>query len=653
MFDYTSITAETISVGVDSAIEKAEKLVEALTDLSREPTFANTLLPLDDIGDLLGKANAEFAFMGYVHPSEEIRIAGIAAREKLEAFGIELIFRDDLFSAVSRYADTAEAAGLTGEHARFLEFTLRDLRRAGHDLDPKARADLKAKSQRLAELGIRFQHNIDTAEQALLVEPDDLEGLPDSYVESLETDEKTGKLKVTMAYPHIIPFLDNARRRDLREQAAFLFNTRAVAENRPILEEAIRLRQESAELFGLSSWAHFVLEERMARDPARVADFYADLIPPLSKAAASDLAVMTELLCTETGEATLQPWDWRYYDTQQRKTDYGIDQYEVAEYLPLDKVLAGMFELCEEVFGIEFEEVPDARAWDSEVSLYAIRDSATGSILSHFYLDLFPRKGTFGHAAEFPMIPSRAQDDGSYQDPVCAMVANFTKPTADSPSLLQHSELETLFHEFGHVLHQNLGRTELARFSGTNVERDFVEAPSQIMEHWVWRSDILKRFARHYQTDAPIPDELVAQLVAARNLNMAVSQLRQIQLGVLDAEIHGPGANKDLDEILRRASALALLPFHEGTFFPASFGHLMSGYDASYYGYMWSEVFGDDMFSRFEAEGVTNPRVGRDYRREILERGGTIDADEMLLNFLGRQPDNAAFLRKLGIAGTD
>ena len=231
------------------------------------------------------------------------------------------------------------------------------------------------------------------------------------------------------------------------------------------------------------------------------------------------------------------------------------------------------------------------------------------------------------------------------------MVANFTKPTKETPSLLQHGEVVTLFHEFGHVLHQNLGRTELATFSGTETERDFVEAPSQIMEHWTWRADVLKRFARHHLTGEPIPTELVDQLVAARNLNKAVFQLRQMQYGWWDQEIHA-GPDRDLDAIYTAGSEITMLPPHEGTFALASFGHIMGGYDASYYGYMWAEVFGDDMFSRFEAEGVTNPEVGLDYRNKVLSRGGSWDANEMLVDFLGREPNNEAFLRKLGISGT-
>ena len=648
-FGYSSVTADKVAQGIDDAIEEAQGILEDMVAPREDRTFENTMLPLDRIADVLSKANARYAFMGYVHPEKEIRSAAKTAEEKLESFGVEMVFRDDLNAAVQEYAVTDEAMELGAESARFVEFTLRDLRHAGHELSPEARARVKERTQRLVELGVRFQENIDEWEDHILVTTDDLEGLPPSFAESLETDEDTGKLKVTLAYPHLIPFVENAKRRDLREQLSFKFNTQAVEANREILEEARRLRHEIAEEFGVPSWAHHRLEERMAKDPERVASFYEGLISPLTKQGEADLSVMGELLAEDAGEDQVQSWDWRFYDTQQRRTDYGVDPFEVANYFPLDGVLDGMFDLVQETFGLEFQEVADPDVWHPDVRLFAIHDAGSKELLAHFYLDLFPREGKYGHAAEFPLVMSRRMEDGSYQNPVCAMVANFTKPTASAPSLLQHGEVETLFHEFGHVLHQNLGRTELARFAGTSVERDFVEAPSQIMQHWVWRADVLRRFARHHETGEPIPDQLVEQLVAARQLNVAIHQLRQLQYGWWDQTMHGTDVALDFDHILREGARLGLMPFHEGTFALASFGHLMGGYDAAYYGYMWSEVFGDDMFSRFEEEGVTNPAVGMAYRREVLERGGSVDADDMLTAFLGRDPDNTAFLRKLGI----
>ncbi len=647
---YSELTPEQIEKGTDQAIGRARAVLDELATPKEPRTFENTLRPLDRINDILGHAFGDYGFMGYVHTDKAVRSAAKDAEEKTTKFGVELIFRDDLNAAVQEFAATEEAASLEGERARFLEFVLRDLRRAGHELDPETRASVKVKTERLVELGVRFQQNIDEWEAWILCDRDGLDGLPDSYIDSLDVDEDTGLYKVTIDYPDMIPFLENATRRDLREQLRFKFNTVAVDDNKKILTEAVQLRQEIADAFGMPTWAHYVLEERMAKDPDRVSAFYDELLDPLTTRGKEEVAAIGELLRADTDDDVVRVWDWSYYDTQQRKTDYGVDNFEVAQYFPLPAVLEGMFQLTSEVFGLEYVEIEDFDTWHEDVQLFAMTDKETGEELGRFYLDLFPREGKFGHAAEFPLIPSRRLEDGSYQNPVCAMVANFTKPTKETPSLLQHGEVETLFHEFGHVLHQNLGRTELARFSGTNVERDFVEAPSQIMEHWIWRADILRRFARHHQTGEPIPEELVNQLVAARNLNKGLFQLRQMQYGWWDQEIHR-GSERDLDAIYVEGSRISLLPHHEGTFPLASFGHLF-GYDAGYYGYMWSEVFGDDMFSRFEEEGVTSPEVGLAYRRTILERGGTVDPDEMLAEFLGREPNNQAFLAKLGISGT-
>ncbi len=651
MSHYRSLSPAQIEEGVGRAIAESEAVVAKLVTAVAQRTYENTLHPFEKITDILAGNHTDYTFMGYVHTDKDVRAAAKSAEEKRNKWVSDVYFRDDVYEAVKEYSSTEEAQSLLGEKARLLEFVLRDLRLAGHELDPEAREAVKEKTQRLIELEVRFQHNIDEWEDWILCDRDDLDGLPDAFIDGLETDEETGKYKVTIAYPHLIPFNENAKRRDLREALRFKFNTVAVEENRKILEEGLRLRQEIAEAFGERTWAHHRLQERMAKKPERVKAFYGELLEPLQARGREEIAAIAELLEDDTGDTRVQLWDWSYYETQQRKTDYGVDNFEVAKYFPLPAVLEGMLELTSEMFGIRFREI-EGDTWHDDVQLFAIDEAATGEEIARFYLDLFPREGKYGHAAEFPLIPSRVRGDGSYQNPLCAMVANFTKPTEEAPSLLQHGEVETFWHEFGHVLHQNLGRTQLARFSGTNTERDFVEAPSQIMQHWIWRSDVLKRFARHYETGEPIPDELVDQLVAARNLNKGLFQLRQLQYGWWDQEIHA-GPNRDLDSIDREGSSISLLPPHEGTFPLASFGHLMGGYDASYYGYMWSEVFGDDMFSKFEDEGVMNPEVGMAYRREVIGKGGSLDGDEMLRNFLGREPNNEAFLRKLGISGTE
>ncbi|GIU92818.1 MAG: oligopeptidase A [Acidimicrobiia bacterium] len=651
LFDYTTVTPDSIAVDVEETITRAEALVAQVVDPDNPLTVESVLRPLDDVADLMARAFGRTGFMGYVHPDPDTRAAGKEAEAKLETWQVELTFREDLYRAVKAFAETPRAAELDGEWRRFLDFLLRDFRKAGHELPAASRERLRELANRLVQLGVEFERNIAEHRDHLEVTIDDLDGLPEGYVDTLEPGDRPGTFRVTMAYPHVVPFLENARRRDLREALSRKFNSRAVAENRPILEEAVAIRREIAEIFGQPSWAHHQLDERMAKTPEAVEDFYRRLRPPLTEAARREIAKMAALLEADTGDSELQVYDWRYYDTQIRKSEFGVDPAQVAAYFPLEAVIDGMLEITGEVFGLDYQQV-DAPVWHPDVTTYRVYDRDTGEEIAHFHMDLFPREGKFSHAAAFPLVPGRRLADGSYQRPMAAIVANFTKPTAKRPSLLQHSEVETLFHEFGHILHQVLTRAELVRFSGTNTERDFVEAPSQIMEHWVWKADVLRRFARHHQTGEPIPEELVDQLVAARRLNIAVATLRQMVFGTLDLRLHDATPDKDLDRILVEATEVGLLPLQEGTFFPASFGHLLGGYDAGYYGYLWSEVYGDDMFSRFEEEGYLDPRVGREYREKILERGGTRDGIELLRDFLGREPNHRAFLANLGI-GTD
>ena len=647
-FEFANTPEEVDSI-TEKAIERADAIVEAVI-ASSPRTTATTLLPLDEIGTVLGDSFGRGAFMAFVHPDSEVRQASRQAEERLQKWVVDLVFRDDLYEAVKEYSETEEAKALTGERARLLEFTMRDLRKAGHELDQAAREEAKRIAGRLVELSVGFEKNVADWDDYLTVSADDLDGLPDDYIARLQPGEHEGTYKVTMAYPEVTPFLQNARRRDLRQQLAYKFNTRAVEANTPLLEEAVELRRRTAALFGLPSWAHYAMDEQMAKEPARVSAFYDKLTPPLTEKGRRELDVMAKLLEQDTGDSTVQPWDWRYYDTQIRRRDFGVDPNEVAAYFPLEQVLDGMLETHR---GSVRCGVPLARG---SAGVGPRRDGASHRRPRHRRRDRNSLHGPVssrGHLQPRRRLPiwwgGGVEPDGSYRQPVSAIVANLTKPTSERPSLLQHLEVVTLFHEFGHILHQTLTRAEMVRFSGSSTEGDFVEAPSQIMEHWCWRPEVLQRFARHHETGEPIPADLVDRLVAARNLDVGLLMLRQISLGVFDLGIHGPWEELDLDAITRQANAVTLLPFHEGTFSPASFGHMMAGYDAGYYGYLWSEVYGDDMFSRFDQEGVTSNQVGMAYRRAVLEPGGSRDGADMLRDFLGREPDNRAFLKKLGI----
>ncbi len=650
IFDYTVIDVALVEEITSGAIAEAEDMLSEVLDADLPRTYCNTLAPLEEAGEVVGRAFGTAGFMGYVHTDQEVRDAGRACGERLSKWHTELAFNPRLYHSVEAFSATEEAGSLSGERARLLEFVRRDLKRAGHHLPAESQARVKELTGRLIELGVAFGQNIAEYDDALEVTREDLDGLPESYTASLPPAEKEGWLRVTMAYPHVIPFMENAHRRDLRRRLTKKFNSRAVETNRPLLEEAVAIRMEIASLFGVRSWAHHRLSDRMAKTPEAVENFYELLLEPLQATGRRELARITGMLEADGEEGPTQVWDWRYYDNQIRRIEYGVDQMEVAGYFPLDRVVEGMLDLTGEVFGLEYRVV-EAPVWHEDVITYAVVGRASGERIAHFHMDLFPREGKFSHAAAFTLLGGRRLQDGSYQQPRSAIVANFTPPSEGKPALLQHSEVLTLFHEFGHILHQVLTRTELGRFSGTSTEGDFVEAPSQIMENWTWRPEVLARFAFHYETAEPLPAELLEKLTGAKLLNIAISKLRQASFGLLDMALHGSDSRKDLDEILARTTEVSLFGLQEETFFPASFGHLLAGYDAGYYGYLWSEVYGDDMWRRFEDEGVTNPTVGMEYRREVLETGGSRDALDTLRAFLGREPDNGTFLRKLGISG--
>jgi thimet oligopeptidase len=649
LYDYSTVTAQTVAAEVEAGLAEAEALLSELARDNRQPSYDNTLRPLDEAIGRVWLAYGRSAFMARVHADARVRDAGQAAEERLTKWQVDLAFRPELARAVRKLGSTAEGTALAGERRRLLEHWLRDFRRAGHDLEEHERAEVQRLRERLVELEVLFQRNVDEFEDGLELTRDELAGLDDDYIARLRPGRREGTYRVSLDYPELFPFLDQAERRDLRQQLEFKALNRAADINRPVLEEVLALRRRVAELLGYESWAHFSLEVKMAATPANVDAFYDSLLGPLRARASEEIERMAGMLAAETGETILRSWDRRYYDEQIRRRELGIDAAEVAAHFPLERVVTGMFELCGDVFGLDFEQLDNASAWHADVALYEIRDRPTGEAIAHFYADLFPRSGKFGHAAAFTLVPGRRRADGSFQRPVSAIVANFTRPASDAPSLLRHDEVLTLFHEFGHILHQCLTRAETTRFSGTETEQDFVEAPSQIMEHWAWNRDVLARFARHHRTGQPIPPELVRRLTEARDLNVCVKTLRQCYYGLLDRALHDAAQHRDLDRIYHEAWAVTGFPLHEGTFDPASFAHLVGGYDAGYYGYLWSKVYGDDMYSRFEAEGVTSPQVGADYRREVLEPGGSRDGMEHLRAFLGREPSDEAFLRLLGI----
>ena len=653
LYDYGLVTPQTVAAEADAAIARADALVDRAVRSHERPTFADTLQALELAGAEISVGYGRSAFMAQVHPDAAVRDAAQEAEERITKWRVAVVFRDDVYRAAAAFAETDEARALTGERARLLAHWLRDFRRAGHELPADQRAELESLRDRLVELEVAFARNLNEYQDWIEVDREGLAGLPETFVERLKPGSSPGTYRVSLDYPEVNPFLERARNRGHRETIFRKNWNKAVEANRPLLGEALKVRRRIADLLDHPTWAHYAMEVKMAFHPARVRDFYAQLVPPLEAAAREEVQSLRELHAAAGATDAIQPWDWSYYDTRQSMEEHGVDQNEVSEYLPLDPVLDGMFALTGEVFGLDYERVPDAQAWHPSVQLFAIRDRASGETLAHFYADLFPREGKFGHAAAFPIVIGHRAADGSYVRPVSAIAANFTPPSGDRPSLLTHGphgEIETLFHEFGHILHMSLTQAEFTRFSGAETEWDFVEAPSQIMEHWVWEPDVLARFARHYRTGEPIPRQLVERMAASRYLNVGLRATRQVFFGTMDLALHDTVGEPDMEAAMRDSWGVTQLPYPDDTFMLAGFGHLMGGYDAGYYGYLWAEVIGDDMWGRFATEGITSPNVGREYRQAILEPNGSMSGDELVAGFLGRPASIDSFLRMRGMA---
>ncbi len=631
-----------------NAKKRAESALEAIVRLPASArTFDNTPWALDRAGADLSDQTASDTFLKYVSPAAPVRDAANECETLLGQFSVDVYSREDLYRALKDYAAKGEA--LTGESKRLVEKELLDFKRSGLELPKEQRQKVLDLRKKLVEREATFGKNINEFKDYALYEKSDLDGLPEDFVSRLEKVD--GKYKVGLDYPDYFPFMENAQKGEARRVLEGKFNNRATRENLPVLKEVLALRLEAARLLGYPTHAHYILEDRMAKDPKTVAAFIARLRKKLKVLGSAELETLKALKFVFEGKGadeTFNAWDWRFYDNQLKKAKYSIDSQKIKEYFPADHVTEQMLAVYQKLLGLKYRKI-EGSTWHPDVKLYEISDAAGGEPIAYFYMDLFPRDGKYKHAAAFSLISGRVVPDGRYQKPVSAMVANFNKPTKDRPSLLTHDEVETFFHEFGHIMHQTLTKARYGRFSGSATARDFVEAPSQMLENWVWDAEVLKQLSGHWEDRGrKLPKELLDKMLAAKNVNSGLVNLRQLLFGSVDQEYHGVPPSDTTKAYARLAKDIAMIPTSEGTHPEASFGHLM-GYDSGYYGYMWSKVYAEDMFSRFKAEGVLNPTLGRRYRVEILEKGSSRDEMESLKAFLGREPSEEAFLESIGL----
>ncbi len=598
------------------------------------------LLMMDELEATLDYAHSPLYLMKDVHPDDAIRDACHEAVEQLTNLETQYDYDEALFRSLEHFA--AHASELSPTEQRYLKIRMDQFMRNGFKLGGEDRRALLELDEKLNQLELQFSRNIAEGEVVLDFSETEIQGLPEDFKQEHRQDD--GSYKVSTQYPDYYPFMRYCRDDTARQRLYQAFQTRAAAENLPILRQLLELRSKRSNLLGFPTYATYKLDDKMAKSPGIVWGFLSDVRARVLKKAKLDYAA----LCEEQGYEPLQPWSKAYVTNLFKANHFELSEEEVKVYFPLEQTLKGLFGLCETLFGIRFRQA-SFPVWHDDVRCYEVWEEECR--LGVFYLDLFPRPNKYGHAACFGVQSGRAIGS-DYVMPTAALVCNFSMPSADRPCLLTHDEVETLFHEFGHLLHQILTRSPFYRFAGTSVARDFVEMPSQMMECWAWEKQALKGVARHYLTGAPIPDELVDKMIAVQHLNSGLDALQQLLYSALDMRYHDGYLPADDDDTTRVYHEIvreySLLPVDERTSMQASFGHLV-GYAAGYYGYSWAKVYALDMYSRFSEAGIYNAEVGRRYRDLILAKGNTVDPMELIKEFLGREPKMDAYLASLGI----
>jgi thimet oligopeptidase len=651
VIQFANLTAEDIKEATDVSIKEARESLTKLYAIPKEQrTFDNTMLELDNIYNKAGNVYGCVNLMGDVHPDDATRNQAQESNAEFAKFFNEVQLDENLYRAVKDYSETAEAKSLTGYKARFVEKTVEDFERNGFALPKEKRDELKIINDKLSDLSILFQKNIAEVDDYLIVDESEIDGLQEDYKNARRQED--GTYKIDLSYPSYVPFMKFSNSESARKKLYTLFNNRAATKNPEVLIKVLMLRQQMAELLGFKTYAEYRTGDRMAKTPQNVWDFENNLVDKLKEKARMDYNELLSVKRTKLGSDTIniiQPWESGYYNNILLKDKYDLDQNLVKEYFETNNVINGLFQIAQHLYDIEFEEVPNPSVWNEGVRLFNVKQD--GKVISRFYIDLYPRANKFSHAASFPMISGKETSDG-YQLPTATLVCNFPAPTADMPSLLPHSDVETFFHEFGHVLHSVLTKAKLSSQAGTSVARDFVEAPSQIFENWVWSYDALKLFAKHYKTGEVLPKELFDKMLAAKNVGSGLAYTQQVYYGILDFTLHDkydPTSSKPIVEIQKELqNKITLYPYLEGTQMFAAFGHLM-GYAAGYYSYLWALVYAQDMFSVFEKNGVMDVNTGKRYRDIVLANGGSRDELEMVKEFLGREPNQSAFFKSIGL----
>jgi len=670
---FDRITPEHVEPAITRLLAEARAAIQRIVDVPGPRTYANTLGALDSATEGLERAMTVVGHLESVVTTPELRAVYNAVQGPVAEFSAQIPLDSGLWEALRAYAATDDAKALTGARLRFLTKTLDDFRRHGAELPPEGKT-------RLAEIGVLLttattefsQHVLDAtnAVEMVLTDPAELEGLPPSAIAAARASAEARGLeghRFTLQQPSYVAFMTYAARGDLRERlyrAANICATPGPHDNRDLLAEILRLRHEQATLLGFRDFPDLVLHDRMARRGQTAREFVARLRDKVRVAFASENESLAEFRRELEGPDAppLQPWDVGYYAEKQRQALYDVDDEALRPYFPAPAVLAGMFEVVQRLYGIRVTPVEDLPTWHPDVRAYAV-DDEQGARLGYFYADLYPRDTKNAGAWMNGFITGAPDGHGGFSPHLGLIVGNLTPPVGDAstlpgpaPALLKHDEVETLFHEFGHLLHHLLTRVEVRGLAGTSVAWDFVELPSQIMENWCWEREALDLFARHWQHGEALPEQLLAPMQRARNFRAANATMRQLGFAATDLELHTGAPPQDGDAVLARGREImadyAATPLPDDFAMLARFTHLFAApvaYAAGYYSYKWAEVLDADAFSRFKREGMLSRDAGQAFRATILSQGDSQEPADLFRAFMGRDPDPDALLARAGL----
>jgi oligopeptidase A len=667
---WSALTPDLVEPSIDQAIAEADAALAAVEAPRGHRTFEDTFLAMDEAAARLNRAWSRVTHLQSVADSPELREAHNKALPKVSAFFARIALRPALWEGLKAYAGQPEAGRLPPVRSRFVSETLAEFREAGADLPPEGKARLEAIQAELSQLTQKYSENVLDATNAwqLLVEDESrLAGLPERAKARARADAESKGLgtperpvwRFTLHMPSLEPLLtyldDDALRREAW-QASVSVGAAAPTDNTPLIPRILGLRAEKARLLGRAHFADLVLSRRMAKSGERALGFVEDLQARCSAPFARECRELEESVARG---GRLAPWELAYRAERLRKANYDFNDEALRPYLPMDRVTEGLFTLANRVFGLRVAERPlgEVDTWHPEVRFYDVFESG-GRHVGSFYADWHPRESKRGGAWMGPLITGDALPGGGRAPHLGYICGNLTPPAPGKQALLSHREVETIFHEFGHLLHHLLGEVEIKSLNGTSVAWDFVELPSQIMENWCWERQGLDLFARHHETGEPVPQELFAKMEAAKNFRSGCATMRQVQFAKMDLLMHmRPGdftGLADVEPALQAALAGCLVPTEPpGRTIVKRFTHLFSdpvGYAAGYYSYKWAEVLDADAFTRFRSEGLFSERVGRDFVRCILSRGNSAEPDQLFREYMGRDPDLGALLLRSGLA---